>query len=128
MMSSRSVITKPPNIIVQTECTAKFQKVASVLRELLERDRYTFHHLPSVKFLDSPWKDSCSLLLFECDDNLPLCEKVQSIIDSYLEKCGGNVIFYYTNNANFSRIEIVEKLLFKSMYNWQLFLLFFVKN
>ena len=96
MINSRLIVTKPPNIIVKTESVENFKKVACVLRNYLERDQYTFHHLTSTKFLQGPWKDSCSLLMYESEDG-KLCKEDKTVIDLYVHKCDGRVIFYSIN-------------------------------
>ena len=98
MINPRFIVTKPPNIIVKTESSENFKTVASILKNHLERDRYTIHHLTSTKFLQGSWKDSCSLLLFESEDG-NFCQQVKTIIDSYVIKCDGRVVFYSTNSS-----------------------------
>lgn len=122
MVNSRLIVTKPPNIIVKTENAENFKKVVCVLKSYLERDQYTFHHLTSTKFLQGPWKHSCSLLMFESEDGR-LCVEDKTVVDFYVDKCDGRVIFYAVNNYTETNISSQFKGMFFYCYRFVLILI-----
>jgi len=91
--------SKPPNIIIKTECKQNFETIKSALIKVLEPDRYTIHQLEATKFLQSSsWKDSCCLLLFNIDKTLN--HQSKSTITTYLSECNGRILFYSSEGKN----------------------------
>ncbi|XP_066914049.1 uncharacterized protein [Clytia hemisphaerica] len=107
IVGAARIKTKPPNIVIKTDCVQSYEKALSVLNSVIDKERYTLHHVVSKNFLQGSWKGSCSLLLYNVVDEL--CEQSKPLIQSYVQDCDGKVIIYSDNTESNTSLQDIKE-------------------